>query len=155
MAEKKKVRSVQRSMLRRFAGPRRQTGEDYVTWIRRSTRAAEASAKSAGVGCWVKEHLKAKWSWAGHLARMSQYLRDSWAFKTTFWRDSAWKHEHAAGTILHSIRPLRSRPGRWLRWEDEVVHGFELLESGAWRVSAAGRESWNDKAGLFADARFP
>ena len=86
---------------------------------------------------------------------MSQYRRDNWAFKTTFWRDSAWKHEHAAGTILHSIRPLRSRPGRWLRWEDEVVHGFELLESGAWRVSAAGRESWNDKAGLFADARFP
>ena len=69
VAEKKKLRAVERSMLRRFAGPSRRTGEDWVPWVRRATRVAEEAAKAAGVKSWVHQHLLAKWRWAGHVAR--------------------------------------------------------------------------------------
>jgi len=153
MAEKRKIRGMQRSMLRRFAGPRRQPDEDFVVWIRRATRAAIEAATSAGVNCWVIDHLKAKWCWAGHLARMGDYRENSWAYKATFWRDSAWKSEYVAGP-LYSMRPLRSRAGRWGRWEDELVQGFQQFGDGAWHAHAGDKKSWNDMAPAFAASRF-
>jgi hypothetical protein len=153
-AEKRKIRSMQRSMLRRFAGPRRQTDEDFVVWIRRSTRAAIEAATSAGVGCWVRDHLKAKWCWAGHLTRMREYRRESWAFKATFWRDSRWRDEYAAGGPWYSGRPLRSRAGHWSRWEDELVRGYQQFGDGAWFEHAGDKKHWNSLAQAFAESRF-
>jgi len=97
LAEKRKARSMQRSMLRRFAGPRRQTDEDFVSWIRRSTRAAVEAAASAGVGCWVRDHLKAKWCWAGHLAPLGEYRRDCQQFGDGAWSAHAGDKKHWNG----------------------------------------------------------
>ena len=154
VTEKKRIRSMQRSMLRRFAGPRRQTDEDFLTWIRRSTRAAVEAAAAAGVRCWVKEHLRAKWSWAGHLGRMGQYRPTSWAFRSTFWRDAAWKRDFDRGQLLHSVRPLRSRAGRWNRWEDEIVRGSRQLDVETWASKCTDKKWWDENALAFADAIF-
>ena len=154
VAEKKKIRGMQRSMLRRFAGPRHEADEDFVSWIRRSTRAAMEAARSSGVNRWVINHLKAKLCWAGHLACMREYRQESWAFKATFWRDSRWRGEYAAGGPLYSVRPLRSRAGRWSRWEDEIVHGYQQFGDDAWSLHAGDRKRWNGMAQVFADARF-
>ena len=154
VAEKRRVRSLQRSMLRRFAGPKRQADEDFLVWIRRSTRAAVLAAESAGVRCWRIEHPRAKWSWAGHLARMGGYRAHSWAYKTTFWRDAAWKENYSRGTFLFSTRPLRSRAGRWSRWEDEIVYGSSQLGVSAWNLEAANKKWWSESATVFAAVRF-
>ena len=145
---------MQRSMLRRFAGPRRRPDEDFVSWIRRSTRAATQTADAAGVRCWVMEHLKAKWCWAGHLARMGHYRADSWALKATFWRDAAWKQDYSRGQLLHSVRPLRSRAGRWNRWEDEIVKGSKELGVLNWILKASDKTWWNENALEFARSVF-
>jgi len=81
---------------------------------------------------------------------MGEYRQESWAFKATFWRDSAWKRSFATGSPLYSLRPLRSRAGRWNRWEDEIVE----QAGDNWVTGAADREQWSDKACEFADARF-
>ena len=47
-------------MLRRIAGPRRHPEEQWVDWIKRSTRAARKSAKTAGIRFWLEAHLKAR-----------------------------------------------------------------------------------------------
>ena len=151
---KEKIRGVQRSMLRRFAGPRRRTDEDFLSWIRRSTHAAVEAASVAGVRCWVADHLKAKWCWAGHVTRMREYRPESWAYKATFWRASQWRSDYAVGSYLHSGRPLRSRAGRWSRWEDEIVLGFQHIGEGSWSTHATRKKQWNDLAQVFAESRF-
>ena len=48
-AEKQRMQTVQNDMLRRIAGPRRGAEEEWLTWIKRSTRAARKHAKDARV----------------------------------------------------------------------------------------------------------
>ena len=145
---------MQRSMLRRFAAPRRGTDEDFVIWIRRATHIAVDAATSAGVGCWVRDHLKAKWLWAGHVARMSEYREESWAFKATFWRNAEWKRNFEIGSPLHSLRPLRSRAGRWTRWEDQIVKFCESKGIDNWARCAADKTEWSEMASAFAREGF-
>ena len=84
-SEKQLLRTTQHAMLRRMAGPRRAPDESWVDWIKRSTRKAVAEAKGAGIRFWREEHLKNKWCWAGHVARMHPQRLARRAFE---WRDS-------------------------------------------------------------------
>ena len=154
VAEKQQLRGVERSMLRRFAGPRRGPGEDWLVWIKRATKLAVDAAEQAGVQSWVHQHLCAKWNWAGHVARMESYREDSWAFRTTFWRGSAWRAENKPGSALHSLRPLRPRPGRWLRWEDEIAHYVENCGQGNWREAARDKSISISMAADFSNWRW-
>jgi len=138
-------------MLRRIISPRREPDEDYVSWVRRATRIAEEVATAAGMRCWVRQYLYAKWQWAGHVARMVNYRQDSWAAVATFWRDANWKADYIRGSVLHSCRPLRSRAGRWSRWED-AIHAFCVhtnIEN--WRLKAQDKGSWSGLADNFVD----
>ena len=141
---------MQRSMLRRFAGPRRQADEEFIPWIRRSTRMATEKADSAGVNCWVADHLQAKWRWAGNLARLRDYRPDSWAVKTTFWRDAQWRLVFGQG----EYRPLRARAGRWRRWEDEIHQAYQHVGGGTWTSLARYKDQWHDLADAFSERRF-
>ena len=149
-AEKQKLRAVERSMLRKFAGPRRAPDEDWVHWVRRATKSATEKAACAGVKSWVQQHLEAKWRWAGHLARMEDYRSESWAFKATFWRDLMWKRDYGLGSALYSCRPLRARPGRWRRWEEEVWRYSWSLGIEDWRRFAKDKLAWHRAAEDFA-----
>ena len=106
------LRTVQRDMLRRFAAGRRKHDEDYVDWIKRATAEAEQALERARLKSWHEKQLVAKWRWAGHIARMLQYRQQSWAFKTTCWRDEEmiifWESFHDA----FGNRPFRARAGR-------------------------------------------
>ena len=83
--EKQKLRTVQNDMLRRMVGPRRGAEEDWVDWIKRSTRAARKIAEDAGIRFWVEAQVQKKWSWVGHVSRMAA---DRFAKKAATWRDS-------------------------------------------------------------------
>ena len=107
-AERRQIRAVQRSMLRRFAAPRKHSEEEWVTWIRKATKIATHNAVLAGVRCWVQEHLMVKWRWACHIARMATYRPESWAYRATVWRGSKWHDETKADGFLYNLRPLRS-----------------------------------------------
>ena len=150
IAEKQKLRAVERCMLRKFAGPGRAPGEDWVHWVRRATKVATEKTEGTGVKSWVQQHLEAKWRWAGHLARMEDYRPESWAFKTTFWRDCRWKLDYAPGSALYSDRPLRARPGRWRRWEQEVAQYALSLGLEDWRCFAKEKLAWHEAAEDFA-----
>ena len=113
--EKRLLESAQNNMLRRIAGPRRRPEEQWIDWIKRSTRAARKSAKTAGIRFWLEAHLKAKWTWAGHVLRMDPLRL---ACRSTQWRDSVWwTAEQALPSSLRMHRPHRTR---WFRWEDEL-----------------------------------
>ena len=150
VAEKQKLRAVERSMLRKFAAPRRTTGEEWVSWVRRATRIATDRANCAGVKSWVQQHLETKWRWAGHVARMEHYRPDSWAFKATTWRDLGWKIEHGPGSESYSLRPLRARPGRWRRWEEEIGRYCASIGVKDWRLLAGDKSKWHGAATDFA-----
>ena len=114
-AEKQRMQTVQNDMLRRIVGPRRGAEEEWLTWIKLSTRAARKHAKDARVRFWLEAHLRKKWSLAGHVARMAE---DRLAKRATVWRDSFWWAIEGSMPIASRCqRPVRTR---WLRWEDEL-----------------------------------
>ena len=132
--ERRRLKSVQNGMLRKFAGPRRTAGEGWVDWIQRATRQARLLAESSGVKCWVSEHLRRKWRWAGHVAEM---LPCSWPQRTTKWRDAMW----CKIADMWRIRPRRPKTNRWLlRWEDEISRymGAEC------KILASARDTWRN-----------
>ena len=133
MAQKRHLRAVQRNMLRRFAGPRRQTDEDYLTWVRRATKEADKNARDAGVECWLRQYLHKKFAWAGRLTNMDE---ERLAKRAAQWRDSDWWKHQPRGASAYGFRPMRARPGNILRWEDDLR---KFAESVAW-------ESWQSKA---------
>eukprot|EP00973_Karenia_brevis_P075583 10500839-Karenia_brevis.AAC.1 len=59
-------------------------------------------------------HLTAKWKWAG---RVATYSCERLSRRITFWRDADWWATQDRGSKAYSTRPMKSRPGRRLRWE--------------------------------------
>ena len=133
--EKKTLRITQRSMLRRVVGPRRNPEEDYLQWIRRATRIADGKARDAGVRCWVESFLSAKWQWAGKVMNMQA---DRWASRTTLWRDSSW-------CSAQSSRPLRTRLGRHVKWEEDLRQYASTVSSKSWQENAQDSKFWHEQ----------
>ena len=138
-------------MLRRFAGPRRRQDEDYVAWVTRATRIAEENARRSNVQSWVHQHLDAKWRWAGHVARMKDRCPDNWAYKSTTWRDAAYRADNAPGSEAYSLRTLRARPGRFLRWEQDIEKFAEHAGLNNWADAAKDKTKWFDLGSEFVE----
>ena len=133
LKEMRSIRSLQRSMLRRMTAPPKHADEDWVPWVKRSTRHVEELRRRARVPCWVEEHLRSKWRWAGHVARMGRDRADRWTYKMTMWADSR-------------TRPMRSRRGRFVRWADQLV---KFSKDIPWWELAADSTKWKLSEGAF------
>ena len=149
--QKQRLRAVQRNMLRRFAAPRRAPGEDWVSWIRMATRQAEAVACEAGMSVWANDHLRAKWRWAGHVARMSVDRTHWLPYRATIWKNAAWRSFQTSNLPGYAARIVRSRPGRWRRWEDEI-HNFCSTALVSWKDLALDRDDWSQREMGFLEA---
>ena len=137
--QKRHLRAVQRSMLRKLMCVRRRPEEEYVPWIRRATKTAEQEATKCGVKCWLSMHLVNKWRWAGALANMGG---ERWAARTTFWRDSEWWSYQPRGGSSYGARPFRPRPGNILKWEDEFRKYAAHCSWDFWQKVATREAEW-------------
>ena len=118
--QKRHLRAVQRSMLRRMVGPGRKPDEEYIPWIKRSTKLAGERARDAGVDCWLKQQLRLKWNWAGTIANMTD---ERWAKRVTFWRDSKWQSEKG------TLRPCETAQGTECAGKTSCANTVPMLES--------------------------
>ena len=82
------VRRAQQAMLRKIVAPNRMPEEDWVAWVKRSTRKARDVANRVGIRWWTAAHARAKWIWAGHAAGSGM---QTWVRKVLTWRDSVWQ----------------------------------------------------------------
>ena len=146
--QKREIRSVQRDMLRKIVGIRRQLDEDWLEWVRRCSPKTQEWAKRAGVDCWVSKHLHLKWEWAGRVQRMSF---DRWAKKVTIWRDSEWASWQWQGGPAYGTRPMRSRRGHFQRWETDFVNYANHLGQPTWQSLAENQHTWEQHAQSFVD----
>jgi hypothetical protein len=137
-SEKRLLQSTQHNMLRRIAGPRRRPEEEWVEWVRRSTRAALQQARKSKVRLWVDAHLRSKWSWAGHVLRMSG---ERLARRAVTWRDSQWQ-AFEVSEMPASLRIRRPFRTRWFRWEDELRRFAAQHHEIPWQQLAEDREGW-------------
>jgi hypothetical protein len=139
--DKQRLQSVERAMLRRFAGPRRNSTEDYIPWLSRATHAAEQARNSVGIKSWTDSVAAKRWSWAGHVARM---YAQRWASRLTKWRGSDWWKGQDHDT--NSGRPLRARAGHFRRWENELVKFATHIGWNSWWQTAQTMTtpSWNN-----------
>ena len=141
--ENRLLTSARRAMLRRIVGTGRADTEDYLSWIIRTTRKAEALALAAGVRDWVQAHCRAKWLWAGHVARRPTV---TWVWRVTTWRDSEWQ---ALVSESGLDRPLRPSRRRWMKWEDPLRRFCAQESSGSWLSAASVRDAWAERATSF------
>ena len=135
--EKNLLQSTQNRMLRKIAGPRRRPDEDWVEWIKRSTREATGRAKEAGIRFWLNAHLKSKWCWAGHVIRMSP---ERLARRAVEWRDAEWWAKEVA-EVSAQLRMRRPHRTHWFRWEDELRRYASRCGWSSWQSVARTRNS--------------
>ena len=131
-------------MLRRLVGCLRGADEEWLDWLRRTTRKARGWAEKAGLVDWSCAHFRQKWRWAGHVARRSA---TTWLYRVSTWRDAYWQ---TLVTDLGTSRPLRPSTRRWMKWED-VLRRYCMSEGlGQWTEYAADRDMWTLRADVFA-----
>lgn len=144
-AEKQKITSTHRAMLRRFASSRKSPTEDAIEWIQRATHQAEQRLATVGLEPWLDKYLRKKWYWAGHVSRMSP---DRWAQRVTTWRNHDWWTVEK--TMLH--RPVHAQVGAQpLKWETDLVRFARQRHRHSWTRCGAelSRENWNALADDF------
>ena len=143
--ELRQLESARRSMLRKIVCPHRCPNEEWLDWIRRATRKALDWASRAGVRQWCNHHFERKWRWAGHVARSSA---DSWLYRVTVWRDSAWQE---MADEMGSMRETRPSRRRWMKWEDGLRRFCAASGLKPWQELAGTREDWSSYTSSFRD----
>ena len=116
--ELKSLRSTQRAMMRKIVGQGRAPEEDWIPWIRRTTKKACDMANECKVRDWVTAHFAGKWSWAGHVARRPS---DAWTWKTTTWRDTQWQSWANELGANRPLRPSRRRHMKMGAYDEEIL----------------------------------
>ncbi len=110
--------------------------EDWVSWVRRATRVAEAELEKANLTDWVREQRKRYWDFAGRVARCF---------------DGRWSHE-----VLDWVPENGAR--RWgapcKRWKDDIAKFLlqALDEPLDWMLLAQDEQTWNDLRDRFVEA---
>ena len=146
-ADKQLLKTTQNKMLRNIVGIRRYEGQTWVDWITSATRASWKVARDSGVRFWLTAQADMKWRWAGHVARTTPV---DWLWSVTSWRDDQWAQHQIQGS-----RPLRTRAGRWTRWEDSVKRFVGQQSCMHWRDQAQDRDAWRALAQPFAMSIVP
>ena len=118
-----KLRTTRRMMLRWMWGAKRQLDEEWVDFIRRSTRESEAGANKCGVRQWVSLCYERKWEFAGKTARG---MLGKWSTRLLNWKP--WFRMTASRLVG---RPLT-------RWED----CFVKIAGGDWTQQAQDEVTW-------------
>ena len=138
----RELQSTQNEMLCRIIGQKRRPDEDWVLWVKHTTRHARILVESYNISLWSAAHLEKKWCWAGKVARMSETC---WPSRVFAWRDISWQR-----SVSQLGRPLRPNRGRPFRWEDRV-HNFAIqLGWQDWKLAAQDEPLWSSKAKLFS-----
>ena len=130
------IRTTQRRMLRKVLGrcQLRSDGQlaEWTSWMIRTTREAEETARNCGVPDFVEEVHRRKFGWAGRLARSE---------------DERWSRE----VLTWSVTGLRPRKRPLTRWTDSLrkfagkLYGQEALHNNdAWMALAKDAESWQN-----------
>jgi hypothetical protein len=138
------LKTARRAMLRRVVGCRRAPEEEYLSWIVRVTRKAEAMAKKYHVRDWSQAHAEMKWAWAGHVARRPA---TTWVWRVTTWRDSLWQNLCIEGGCSRPLRPSRRRS---TKLEDPLRRYCVEEVLGTWTTLAEQRNDWAERGRSFA-----
>ena len=90
--------------------------EDWIEYIKRSTREAEEHMTKTKIPCWIETHRRMKWKMA---MRIPSLPEDRWSSKITEWNP-------ALDCTIKTHR-LVGRPRK--RWEDEINENLSPEES--------------------------
>eukprot|EP00973_Karenia_brevis_P081089 11245546-Karenia_brevis.AAC.1 len=93
-------------------------------------------------------HLTAKWDWAG---RVANYSHERLAKRITFWRDADWWSSQDQGSKAYDTRPMKSRPGNRMRWEDALRRYCAQLGITSWRTLASHEQDWKKQLPNFCN----
>ena len=93
-------------------------------------------------------HLSLKWRWAGFIANTES---NRWAKRVTEWRDSDWWSVQPRGAASYGVRPIRARPGSFLRFEEDLRKYASHCDWDAWQSIALDTVVWDAHEEKFAE----
>ena len=146
-SELRRLEAARRSMLRKIGCVGRAPTEDWLDWMKRATHKVLDWAGHAGVRHWGDFHNQRKWLWAGHVARRGC---DTWLYRVTSWRDSAWQR---LAMEVGGARDLRPSRRRWMKWEDPLRRFCNAHGLPDWMELAKDREQWSKLEAVFCEWR--
>ena len=131
-------------MLRRIVGSARFPDEEWLDWIRRTTRPALQLAREVSVKEWFHMHAVSKLRWAGHVARSTA---TTWLWRVSTWRDAEWTN---LTNEFSSNRPLRPSRRWWMKFEDPMRRYCAEKSEHKWKDLAADRARWSAEVEAYA-----
>ena len=162
-SQQRRLRSVQRKMLRNVLNARRRRVEATSSWhshsedddveeqevdalepwaefLTRTTRWTEEQLRNAGQQEWLETWRKRQWQWAGRLVSKDA---GKWSAVTTRWQP-----------LLHSSAPRGRAPGRpKKRWDQDMVD-FLAQHAGpgdSWQERARDEADWKSLTPSFVE----
>ena len=90
--------------------------EDWIAYVKRSTREAQEQMKKANVPCWIETHRRMKWRMVMRLASLPE---EWWSRKTAEWNPG----------LDNSIKTNSSVGRPRTRWEDEINEFIKTEET--------------------------
>ena len=132
----KKLVVCQRRMLRRVCCVRKTAHEDWVEYMKRSTRTIEEIMHKHGLEYWIIGQRRRKWKWAGRVARMST---DRWAKAALLWEPS------------HGCRRVGRPCMRWEHVLEKYVASFDTVELIPWQLLAESKADWHEMEASFIE----
>ena len=125
--------------------------EEWIEFIKRSTKEAEKHMKKMKIPCWIETHRRLKWRVAMRVASLPE---ERWTSKIVEWNPG----------LDNKIRTNRSvgRPRK--RWEDdfneflrpeetEEAKGNDLKNNCTWKKQSKKHKEWKAKEDKFAKAQ--
>ena len=106
--------------------------ENWVDWIRRATREAEAKMQQAGLESWTTMHRRRKWQWAHRIATQEQ---DRWTARIIRWQPQ-----------IHSKRLVKRKQSRLRRrWDVDIQQYLQTAlghNAEHWQHLAKNADAW-------------
>ena len=132
--------------------PTTEKEEDWIEYIKRSTKEAEDYMKKMKLPCWIEIHRRLKWRMANRIVSLPE---ERWTRKIFDW--------HPGLDNKIKTRRLVGRPKR--RWEDDINEfikpgevgertKYDLMNNNSWMTEAKKNEEWKKQEGKFKKNRY-
>ena len=132
-----KLRGVQQKMMRKMLGLRVLPHEEKADYMIRVNRKINHLRQLHEIPRWDKVYYRSVYSWAGHVARISQYDPARATFRVLRFKCWKWIQDIAAANGGSQLHGRRLRTWRWER------HLYQYYPSSDWQVAVQDKENWN------------
>ena len=139
-----KLRGVQRRMIRKMLGSRRQTEENLEEYMRRTNKTITHLMRKHRVEAWDAQYHRLYFSWGGEVASMRFTQPQKLTYQVLKHRDIEWIHKMSAQYGGRQQHGRKLHTWRWERYLSKYSPDWQekALDKSAWQKSLDDMITW-------------